>query len=71
MYKKTMMESTFEVSKNAFNKLEVRLLRIMHMKTNLLNGIGYFGTSESGVLESSRETPVERGIGDGRANRTR
>jgi hypothetical protein len=35
----------------------VRLLGIMHMKENLLDGVGNVGTGERQVLEGSGEAP--------------
>jgi hypothetical protein len=51
--------------------MKVRLSRIVHMKANLLNGIGYLGTSQSGILESTGEASIEGGIRNGSTNRTR
>jgi hypothetical protein len=48
-----MMKSALEIMKDTFNEREVRLARIMHVETNLLNSVRDVTTSKSGILESS------------------
>jgi hypothetical protein len=47
---KTMIKSTFEVTKNSFDIIIVGNTRIMHEKIGLLDGIGEFRSSKSEVL---------------------
>jgi hypothetical protein len=47
---KTVREGTLEIAKNAFDKREMRLTRIMHVKAYLLDSIGDVRTSEGGIL---------------------
>jgi hypothetical protein len=54
--------SASEVAEEALEGSEVRLLRIMHMKAQLLNCISDVRPSEGEVLESTRETLVHCGI---------
>jgi hypothetical protein len=59
---KTKVESALEISKNAFDELIVRVTRIMHVKTYLLDGIGNLRASECNVLESPGEAAVMKGV---------
>lgn len=43
----TMTERTLNVMENPFDKGHMTILGIMHVKTNLLNRIGYIGTCQS------------------------
>jgi hypothetical protein len=47
----TVRECTLEIAKYAFDKREMRLMRIMPVKADLLDSIGDVRTSESGILE--------------------
>jgi hypothetical protein len=47
---KTVVKSTFEVSKNSFTMIIVGKPRIMHKKIGLLDGIGEFRSGESKIL---------------------
>jgi hypothetical protein len=47
---KTMVKSTFEVSKNSLNMIIVGKTRTMHKKTCLLDGIREFRMGESKIL---------------------
>jgi hypothetical protein len=65
-----MVESALKVAKNSFDEREMRFTRVMHVYTNLLDGIGDVRTGESGILKSASKATVEgrvrnRGAGCG------
>jgi hypothetical protein len=62
---KTEVESALEISKNSFDELVVRVTRIMHVETYLLDGIGNLRASECNVLESPGEAAVMKGVREG------
>lgn len=53
-----LSDSCFKVVEYAFERIEVRFTRIMHIQADLLNSIGDVGASEREVLKSSRKTSV-------------
>jgi hypothetical protein len=57
-----MMKSALEIANNTFDERKVRFVRIMHVETNLLDGIGYVWTSESGILKGASKTAIERWV---------
>jgi hypothetical protein len=50
---KTVGQGTLHITQDAFQKGQVRLPRIMHEKTDLLNSISKIRTSPSEILEST------------------
>lgn len=48
---KTKIQSALEIPQDELHGAEVRLPWVMHVKTNLLNGIGNIRTGESEILE--------------------
>jgi hypothetical protein len=55
---KTMVYSTLDVAKYMLDQGQVLVSRIMHVQTDLLDGIGDVGPGESQVLESTGETKI-------------
>jgi hypothetical protein len=51
------VQGASQIVYDALHRGEVRLPRIMHMKANLLDGIGDVGAGERQVLEGPGETP--------------
>jgi len=56
------VKSALDVAENALQSSQMRFPRIMHMKANLLDGVGDVRPSEGQVLESTSKTPKLRGI---------
>jgi len=56
------VKSALDVAENALQSSQTRFPRIMHMKANLLDGVGDVRPSEGQVLESTSKTPKLRGI---------
>jgi hypothetical protein len=55
---KTVIKCALKIAKHTFNEREVRVTRSMHVETDLLDSIGNFRTSESGVLKSTGKTTI-------------
>jgi hypothetical protein len=55
---KTKLEHTMNVPENTLHKSKVRCTRGVHMKTDLLHGIGDIRTRHSEILKRTSETPV-------------
>jgi len=53
-----------DVPKNSFDQSQMLIARVVHVKTNLLHGVGDVRTSECQVLKSTCQAAVGRGIGD-------
>lgn len=47
------VDSTLKVSKDSFDHAQVRLMGIMHVETDLLDNIHYFGSGEGEILKST------------------
>ena len=47
---------------DAFDQRKMRLMRVVHEETHLLNNVGDVGSSQREVLKCTGETPVLRGI---------
>ena len=57
--------SATDVPEETLQRSKVRLLGIMHVKTDLLNGIGEIRPGEGEVLQVTSETPLASRIGHG------
>jgi hypothetical protein len=55
-----------KVAQDALHGHQVWLLRVVHVQTNLLHGVGDVGPCERQVLESSCNAPELRGVLNGR-----
>jgi hypothetical protein len=55
---KTKHERIMNVLENMLHKSKVRCTRGVHMKTDLLHGIGDIRTRQSEILKRTSETPV-------------
>jgi hypothetical protein len=55
---KTQVKSTLNVPKDALESCQVRLSRIMHVKTDLLHGVGNVGPCEGQVLQGASKTAI-------------
>lgn len=60
--KKPMIDSIVKVPEDPLDSGEVRLPRIMHVKTNLLNNICDVGPSEGEVPKSTGKAPIGSGV---------
>jgi hypothetical protein len=56
---KTQCQCTFDIPKYAFDQREMRLTGIVHVETNLLNGISDVRPRQSKILQTSGEAVVE------------
>jgi hypothetical protein len=59
---KNMIESTLEVSKNAFDMIIMGKKRVMHIETSLLDNKRDFRTCMSKILKSTGYTSIKSGI---------
>jgi hypothetical protein len=51
------VQGASQIAQDVFHHIEVRLPKIMHMKANLLDGVGDIGVGEHQVLEGVSEAP--------------
>jgi hypothetical protein len=60
--KEVVVDRAPEVAEEALESSGVRLSGIMHVKTDLLNGVGDVRPGEGEVLKGTSKTPVSSGI---------
>jgi hypothetical protein len=58
------MGSTLHIAQNSLDELKVGVVRVMHEEADLLHRMGQVRAREGEVLESARQAPVMRRIGD-------
>ena len=61
---KAHVHSTFNITHNASDEVEVRFPRIMHVEADLLNSVGEVGPSQRVVLQDASQTTVH-GVSNG------
>jgi hypothetical protein len=64
-------EGALHVAKNLLDLCEMWLVGIMHEETDLLNRVGQVGAGQCQVLKGTSKTPVEGGVGNRGAVRSR
>jgi hypothetical protein len=64
--KKTIVWRPLKIAQDALHGRQMGLLRVMHVKTDLLHSVGDIGSCECQVLESPCNAPELRGILNGR-----
>ena len=57
-----IVNSSLEILQDALHGAEVRLPRVMHVKTDLLNGISNIRASESEILEGPSYAAIMGGV---------
>ena len=71
MKRDAKMHSATDIAKNPLDGSPVNVSRSMHMKTHLLHGILDLWSSQSEVLESTNDRPVQGNIRSRRTIRGR
>ena len=61
---KTHVQSTFNITQDAFIEMEVWFLGIMHVETDLLNSICKVWSNQSEILKRSSKTAILYRIGN-------
>ena len=62
---KTKIQSSLEIPQDVLHGAEVGLPRVMHVKTDLLNGIGNIWAGESEILEGPSYAVIMGGVRHG------
>jgi hypothetical protein len=65
MQKKTVVWRPLKIAQNALHGHQMGLLSVVHVQTDLLDGVGDVGPCECQVLESSCNAPELRGVLNG------
>jgi hypothetical protein len=66
MQKKTVVWRPLKISQDALHGCQIGLLRVVHVQTDLLHGVGDVGPCECQVLKSSCNAPELRDVLNGR-----
>jgi uncharacterized protein (DUF1501 family) len=64
-------EGALHIAKNPLDLCEMRLAGIMHGETDLLNRVHQVEAGQCQVLKGTSKTPIEGGVGNGGAVRSR
>ena len=62
---KTKIQSSLEIPQDVLQSTDVGLPRVMHVKTDLLNGIGNIWAGESEILEGPSYAAIMGGVRHG------